>query len=151
MNGTNCLPNLTCPMPSITLAGALLTLAQNADPWKFTEWCSLTKMNVSPVSDDAVDDLPPGWTSDTAKSVLAFARAYWSHQHPEQFIKKRNDNNAAGRNAWISFVSGSWTQQWNMNKRIDDHMARRGRDMWGVLAAFNRTTVRLFLEHLVRS
>ena len=131
-------------MPSVTLAGALLTLAETHDPWDWPVWRAHTKINVSPLSEAALDDTPPGWTADTIKTLIAFAQTYWSHPRPDVFIKTRKDNNAAGRNAWNKLVSDSWARKWNMNKTIDDCLAQYSCDPWSILKKFDLKAVSAF-------
>lgn len=120
-------------MPSITLSGALLSLAEHHDPWDWEVWRSHTNMAASPLKVGNVGDLPEGWTASTQQNVRVFAEAYWAQAHPDQFIKKKSDEYAAGRNSWNFFVHYSWSLKWEMNWRIDETMAAKENDAWGIM------------------
>lgn len=135
-------PPISPLMPSVTLAGALLTLANSHDPWDWPAWRTRTKFIVSPLAGEAAfENPPPGWTADTLNNVRAFAEAYWSHTRPEVFIKALKDNDAAGRDAWNKFVVDSWARKWDLNKAIDDCLAQCFCDSWTILKKFNLKTV----------
>lgn len=120
-------------MPSVTLAGALLSLAQHHDPWDWALWRSHTGIAASPLKVGDVGDLPDGWTASTQQNVRTFAEAYWAHKHPVQFIKKKTDAYSAGRNAWNALVQNSWWRKWDMNRRIDEAMAAKDCDAWSIM------------------
>lgn len=129
-------------MPSVTLAGALLSLARHHDPWDWEVWRNHTNITASPLKVGDVDALPEGWTVSTQQNVRVFAEAYWAHSHPDQFIKKRRDQYAAGRNAWNLLLHDSWGRKWDMNRRIDEAMAAQDRDAWSIMRNMRISVVR---------
>lgn len=134
-------------MPAVTLAGALLTLTEELDPWRHLTWRDHTQLTTSPLEEsDDVYDLPPGWTLSIQDSVLDFAEAYWNHSRPQEFIKKQNDEFAAGRDAWNSLVHDSWSRTWGISRRIDDAMAAMDSDAWCIMKNLKVSEVRLCIS-----
>jgi hypothetical protein len=109
-------------MPTIRIPGPLLALSgpNSDDPWCWETWQSITGFDAAPFSNNAVDHLPADWTPDTASAVRSFARKFWTLPENEriEFMKKKTDNDAAGRETWCAFVVDGWNKTWKAHETI---------------------------------
>ena len=114
---------LATPMPTVSVAGALLSLASPNDdiPWSWPTWRSHTGLPFAPFSQAALDDPPPGWTVTTVSAVRSFAGHFWALPDTTEqmmFLKRRTDNTSQGRNAWTGFIASGWNKKWRIHEQI---------------------------------
>ncbi|KAI9457025.1 P-loop containing nucleoside triphosphate hydrolase protein [Boletus coccyginus] len=132
-------------MPSQSLTGALLVLGKTDGlPWTLPTWQSITRIHGEPwetddnASDDARSTHVKEWTTKVANNVKAFATRVWAKAAAKQdayIVKKSNDNDTAGRQAWAGFVSRR-SGQWGINRIIDEILESAGRSPSRVLREF---------------
>jgi hypothetical protein len=129
-------------MPTQTIASALLTLTLNGNPdelWAASLWSEHTGVSVSPISDAAVNDLPAGLSSEEVKAMKAFAANFTSKNDNQRitYIKKRQDNDAMGRDSWVNWVSKGWHTTWRINKVVNDVLSNNKIDPYSVMMRAN--------------
>jgi hypothetical protein len=134
-------------MPTQTIAGALLTLTINDNPddlWTVSLWSEHTGVSVSPLSDAAVNDPPAGLSSEEVKAIKAFAANFASKNDNQRltYIKKKQDNDAMGRDAWVNWVSKGWHTIWRINKVVNDVLCNNKMDPYQVMMRANVDRVR---------
>lgn len=134
-------------MPSISTAGALLTLSSTHMPWVFETWKNHTKVETSPFSASALTNPPDGWTVDLVKALQAFAANFWAKPNNDKidYIQRRKDNDAAGRDAWNDWVSKGWGGKWKIRKIIDHILVDRKLHPYAVMHRLQTNEVSLQL------
>ncbi|EGO04149.1 hypothetical protein SERLA73DRAFT_148782 [Serpula lacrymans var. lacrymans S7.3] len=109
-------------MPSFTIAGALLALADpDNDPWGWGQWQSLTGYHTAPW---LVDNGPQNIvhrSAQTREAVSSFVSLFFAAHVDEklQVTQRKSDSHVEGRAAWTSFVSANWKLVWKVQDLID--------------------------------
>jgi hypothetical protein len=133
-------------MPTICITGALLALSgPNSDnPWCWETWRSITGLDAAPFSNNAADHPPANWTSDTASAVRSFVRKFWTLPENEciEFMKKKTDNDAVGRETWCAFVVDGWNKTWKVHQMVVKLLVEHKIDPYMVMKRLNVNTVR---------
>jgi len=132
-------------MPSITLAGALLSLASPDDDgaWAWQSWRSITNLDIPPYAAKVQSGVIDSFTTKDLQNIRAFATEYWNLNESARaaFIKKRKDNNAAGRDAWCTFVNKHWQGDWKVNDLITDALNSNGCGPYEIMMRFKTSDV----------
>ncbi|EGO04148.1 hypothetical protein SERLA73DRAFT_67867 [Serpula lacrymans var. lacrymans S7.3] len=116
-------------MPSFTIAGALLALADpDNNPWGWGRWQVITGYpTASWLVEDGVHNIVH-WSVQTHEAVSSFVASFFAAptSNKLQVTQRKSDEHVEGRSAWTSFVSANWKSVWKAQDIIDTTLKEQG-------------------------
>jgi hypothetical protein len=100
-------------------------------------------LNILPYAANAQSGVINSFTTKDLQNIHAFATKYWNLNESAcaAFIKKRKDNNAAGRDAWCTFVNKHWQGDWKVNDLITNALNSNGCGPYKIMMCFKTSDV----------
>ena len=134
-------------MPSVSIAGALLSLYVDLpdELWTWSEWVEFVKMTSVPYVDAGAESRPAEWSDEVTEAVRQFAMTYKakdSQQRSAFIVKpKKQDQYSLGREAWKLWANKHWRVVMKGNARVDQCFAENSFRLKDVLEEANSTKV----------
>lgn len=127
--------------------------SENYPPWCWPAWQERTGLRRAPFSPTLHYETPHNWKqTDANDAVWAFVTNYFALTDSKriEYIKRRPDNDAKGRNLWLNWLSPNLTK-WKMNQTVVDVLGEHSMDPYSIMKRHKVSKVRQCLYLLCPS